>query len=107
MTWNEVVMIWFSCVAANHLGLVAAIEETIEHSLPIMNCPKCLTFWALMGYGMFAHENIFVTTATSFLFAYLASWLELGMGFIDTLYMMLYEKIYPDKTDNATAADAQ
>lgn len=106
MIWNEVVMIWFSCVAANHLGLIAAIEEKIEHSLPIMNCPKCFTFWALTGYGVFAHEIIFVTIATSFLFAYLASWLELGMGFIDSLYMKLYEKISPDTTDDASAADA-
>ena len=104
MNWDEVVMLGFSCVAANHLGLVAAVENTIRHSLPIINCSKCLTFWTLAGYGMLVRENIIVIVATSFLFAYLATWLELAMGFVDTLYVKLYEKIYPNTTDDTTPA---
>ena len=52
MDWLNDLMITFSAVAANHLGLVAAIERTIKHRLPIIGCPKCLAFWTSFGYGM-------------------------------------------------------
>ena len=94
MDWSEVVLITFSCVAANHLGLVAAVEGILKHSIPIVNCPKCLTFWTLMICGILERDNFFVTTATSFLFSYLATWLNLLFAIIDTQYNRIYDKIY-------------
>ena len=84
----------FSCVAANHLGLVDAIENTIRHKLPIINCSKCLTFWTLIVYGVSVRENIFVSIATSFLFAYFSVWLLLLFAIIDKQYNRIYDKIY-------------
>jgi hypothetical protein len=43
--------------------------------------------------------------AISFLTSYIAIWLELLEGFIDTLYLKLYEQIYPNPTDDTTSAD--
>ena len=51
MNTLDVLMITFSAVAANHLGLVVAIERKVKHRLPIIDCPKCLTFWTVIGYG--------------------------------------------------------
>jgi hypothetical protein len=48
-----------------------------------------------IGVGMFA---------IAFLNAYLAIWLELGMGYIDTLYNKAYDTLY-DTTDNKIAAN--
>ena len=101
----EMVMIWFSCVCANHLGLVSAIEKVIGHPLPIVNCSKCFSFWALMAYGINENENFFTTISTSFLFSYAATWLELLMGYIDTIFYRLYEKIYPETNDDTAPTD--
>ena len=37
--------------------------------------------------------------AVSFLASYSAPWLELFEGFIDTIYLMFYEKIYNTNAD--------
>lgn len=83
--------------------------------LPIINCPRCFTFWATLVYGMVTvpcgsphgFDSIIPRLlAISFLASYSALWLELLEGFIDTLYMKLYEKIYPNSAnDTLTAAD--
>ena len=102
MSW-EVVMIWFSCVCANHLGLISAIESIIGQTLPIVNCSKCFTFWCLIAYGIYTNENVFITTSISFAFAYAATWLELLMGYIDYLFSKCYDKIYPTEDNEASS----
>ena len=109
MDWLNDLMITFSAVAANHLGLVSAIERTVQHRLPIINCPKCMTFWTVLAYGIvtdFNHfEHILELIAVALLAAWAAIWLELAMGFIDQLYLKSYEQIYP--TADTADADAQ
>ena len=106
MDWLNDLMITFSVVAANHLGLVAAIERTLKHRLPIVNCPKCMTFWTVLVYGLWdvGNSDVPLTTAVALLAAWAAIWLELFMGFIDQLYLKAYEQIYP--TADSTDADA-
>lgn len=99
----EIASILFTCVAANHLGLVAAIEETAGRSIPIVNCPKCFTFWSVLVYTFSSGGAMTYGAAPmlviSFLCAWFAIWLDLGMGIIDRLYLEIYGKIYP--TDSA------
>ena len=112
MDWLNDLMITFSVVAANHLGLVAAIERTLKHRLPIVNCPKCLSFWAVLAYGVLTLPNDKLSIVNcqlsiitvALLSAWAAVWLELSMGFIDQLYLKIYEQIYP--TADSTDADA-
>ena len=108
MNWLNVLMFTFSVVAANHLGLVVAIERTVKHRLPIINCPKCMAFWTVLVYGMAAgsdhFENILELIAVALLAAWAAIWLELFMGFIDQLYLKFYDTIYP--TTDSTDTDA-
>lgn len=104
----DIACIVFSCVTANHLGLVKAIEDVMKRKFLVINCPKCLTFWVTMLYCYVnnATYGTLVVLAMSFLASYVAIWVELFEGFIDTIYTMLYEKIYPNTADNAVAADA-
>lgn len=96
----------FSCVAANHLGLVGAVERLVGRSLPIINCPKCLTFWAVCLYSAF-RTTLTDAVAIAFICAYSATWLELGMYYVDTIYMLYYGKITDKRTAyNQTAATA-
>ena len=107
MNWIDIVSIVFVCVTMNHLGLIGKIEEVIGRKLPIINCPKCLTCWMTAAYGCYniaTYTDIISVLAISFLASYMAIWLELLEGFIDTLYLKLYDKIY-ETSDDTLAAD--
>ena len=104
--WIDIASILFVCVTVNHLGLIGAIEETIRHRLPVVNCPKCLTFWMIMVYSFWkTEEHTEEILAISFMASYAAMWLELAEGYIDTLYLKLYEKIFSNEADTP-ASDA-
>ena len=107
--WIDIASIVFVCVTANHLGLIGKLEE-IMGKLPIINCPKCFTFWSVLIYVLWEQKGITgnfpLVLAISFLCAYLALWLELLEGFIDTLYLWLYEKNYTNTENDTPAADA-
>lgn len=106
MEWIDIACIVFACVTANHLGLIKAIEKLTERELVIINCPKCLTFWVTLIYCFGKTEaHTVAVLAMPFMSSYMAIWLELFEGYIDTLYMKLYEKIYADPTGGASSSD--
>lgn len=110
ISWIDIACIVFVCVTANHLGLVSAIESVLKVRLPIVNCVKCLTFWATVAYGLIcagsaACGEMVTVLAISFLASYMAIWLELFEGYVDSLYVRMYEKIYGTDSDDATASD--
>ena len=90
----------FVCTAMNHLGLVGAVEDVIRRKLPIINCPKCSSFWFTVITCVLHGLSPFATLATSFLASYSSIWLELLMGAADVMYIKAYEKIYPTANDN-------
>lgn len=98
MYWMDIAAVVFFSVAVNHLGLIQAIERVIHHRLPIANCPKCLTFWGTLAYGLSGDGCLAALPsclprllAISILCSYLAIWLELIMYAIDTLYNRIYD----------------
>lgn len=100
MDWTTLALILFSATAVNHLGLVAAVEKTVRHRIPVLDCPKCLTFWSVIAYGGLSGDGMAANpsalpwlTAAALMCAYLAVWLELIMYAIDTLYNIIYGKI--------------
>lgn len=103
MIWDIAGLV-FVCVTANHLGLVKAVEEVIGRGLPVIGCVKCLTFWAVLAYTLFALHQPLASLAISFASSYTAIWLELLEGCLDTLYIRLYDKIYSDKEDDEAPA---
>jgi len=109
MEWIDIACIVFVCVTVSHLGLVGAIEDMMGRNLPVINCPKCLTFWVTLAYGcdtIATNGTLIMVLAISFLCSYLAIWLELFEGYIDTLYLKLYGKICTTSDDTpATDTD--
>ena len=106
--WIDIASIVFVCVTMNHLGLIKTIEEKAGYELPVLNCPKCSSMWSVLAYGLWyvGFSDMPVVLAVSFLASYIALWLELLEGFIDTLYMKLYEKIITESINDAAAADS-
>ena len=103
MNWIDIACIVFVCVTMNHLGLVKAIEEAAHRELRIVNCPKCFTWWSVLAYTIITSRSTITSLAISFLCSYLALWLELFEGFIDTIYLKVYEKIFTTTDDTAPA----
>lgn len=62
--------------------------------------------WSVLAYNLWSvgFSDIPLVLAVSFLCSYLALWLELLEGFIDTSYLRVYEKIY-NPSDDTTASD--
>lgn len=109
MNWIDIASIVFVCVTANHLGLVKTIEGIIGRELRIVNCPRCCTYWCVLAYltvkGV-VFDRFVLCLAVSFLSSYLALWFELLEGYIDTLYIKLYETIYPNTDTDTTSSDS-
>ena len=106
----DVVAVTLAAVLVNHMGLIEAIEGVIKHKLPVINCSRCLTFWATLAVLIASEwtaaiKHLPVIVATSFLAAYAAQWLELLFGIIDKQYDKIYEKTYPEETAEAGAGD--
>lgn len=99
--WMDIAAIVFACTTVNHLGLIRAIEGVVRKEIPVIGCPRCLTFWSVLAYGlsgdgMAANPSCLARLlAISILASYLAIWLELAEGYTDMLYRRLYDKIYP------------
>lgn len=100
MEWGAIAAIVFIATAVNHLGLIAAIERIIRRKLWIIDCPKCLTCWSVMGYLLLTGSHPLPSLAIALIAAYAAIWIELFMYFIDTIYNRIYGKIEDYNKEN-------
>lgn len=104
MDWTDIAAVALFSTAVNHLGLIQAIERVIRFRLPVLDCPKCLTFWGTLAYGLSGDGTaanpsaLARLLAVSILSSYAAVWLELIMYAIDTLYNKIYGIL--EETDN-------
>lgn len=101
----DIVCVIFACVSANHLGLISAIEEVLNKPLPILNCSKCLTYWSVF-ITTAGTTGIAEALALSFLSAYAAIWLELGMAYVDLQYNKHYGKIIENHNNDTAASES-
>ena len=94
-----VLAIMIAAILANHMGLVSAIEKTISRELPVVNCVRCLTFWATTIWLALTLEKpcLPIVIATALIAAYIATWLELAFGLLNKLYEKVYNKIFPEE----------
>lgn len=99
--WKDICLLTLSCVLANHMGLISAVEEVIKRKLPIVNCVKCFTFWSVLIFCLFSSLDVITSVAISFFLSYIAIWLELFFGFIDSCYEKIYNAIYKDSASSA------
>ena len=103
----DIVMLVLSATLVNHLGLIEAIEGVAKMEIPIVNCPKCLSFWSVLIYSLLVGMPPIASVAVSFMCAYAALWLVLLYGYIDTLYNKCYENIYTKDADVDAGAKGQ
>lgn len=106
MDWMDIAGLVFACTAANHLGLIGAIQAVARcNRLPVISCVKCFSFWTVLIYCLVGGLDVIASLAISFLCAWSAIWLDLFMGIIDKLYLRIYGKIYSaaDSADADTA----
>lgn len=102
----DIASIVFVSVTMNHLGLIEAIEEKIDKEIPIVECPKCCSFWCSLVYMLIVTHEPIKSLAVSFLSSYSALWLELIEVFVDSLYLRLYGKITTEHSDYTAASCA-
>lgn len=105
--WNDIVMLVWAVTLANHLGLVEAAEAVIRHKIPVLRCSKCAGFWVVLGYALLAGWSAIASVAVSFLCSYAAVWLELLLGYLDTIYNKIYENLYPAQADGAPDTEGE
>ena len=99
-----VAMIGFSCVMSIHMGLVDAVLKVLriqDRNIPIIRCPKCLTFHAVLWYLVSTGVNVILAIATAFLTSYIAIWFDLFLGLMDVWYEDIYNRI-PEEDGGTT-----
>lgn len=99
---TEVALITISCVLFIQMGLYGAIETLLHIKMPIVSCPKCLTWWVCLLYLATHEYGIVDCVATSFIASYVASWLSLLYDSLAILYNYIYEQI--NKATNTSEA---
>ena len=93
------ILITLCAVLFNVCGLAETVTFHIERNV-VVNCSKCLTFWAVLVHGVVSTDFSVRTLAVAFGCSYMALWLELGFSFLNTFYNSFYEKIYSGKTES-------
>jgi hypothetical protein len=89
------------------MGLIEAVEGVVKRKIPILGCCKCSTWWITIAYCLFTTRSVIPSVAVSFLFAYLAVWLELSFGLIDNLYNRIYESVFTAETADAEGSEGE
>ena len=96
MPWIDVVVIAFSCVMFTHMGLVDAMLRVYgieDRGVPVITCPKCLSFQCVLWFLVLTGHNIIHSIATAFLASYVSIWFDLFLGLMDYLYEYIYKRI--------------
>lgn len=86
-------LIFLSCVLFVHLGLGETICRIIRLDLYILKCPRCICFWSVLVYTLFATYLCWeACLAIAFVSSYLALWVDLALTKIAKVYEKLYDK---------------
>jgi hypothetical protein len=89
-------MIGFSCVMSIHMEMMDAVLKVLriqDRNIPIIRCPKCLTFHAVLWYLVSTGVNVILAIATAFITSYIAIWFDLFLGLMDVWYEDIYNRI--------------
>ena len=104
--WKEAAEIMASCVLFIGMGLEAEIERILSCRFKVLSCPKCLTFWSVLIFGVVTGHGMVETIAVSFLFSYTALWLSLLCDELTLLYNEIYETITKQTEGDSAATEA-
>ena len=95
-----VALVWFSAVMFVHMGLGEAICKTSRIRFILFLCPKCMSFWTVLGYSLLIVKfPIEVSVAVAFLLSYAAIWFDLLLGKLADVYESLESKEKEEQGD--------
>lgn len=98
-------IVTISVVLFIHMGLSEKIQSILHIDLDFFKCCKCLTHWTTLCVLIYNGYSVLYSVGVSFIFAYVALWLELFLGYLSTLYDKIYGKIYPSQKGQTDKAD--
>ena len=95
-----IVLVWFSAVMFVHMGLGEAICKTFGFHFILFLCPKCMAFWAVLGYSLLIVKlPIEESVAIAFLLSYVAIWFDLLLGKLADVYESVVSKKEEEQGD--------
>lgn len=69
------------------MGLGEALCKTFRFHFILFLCPKCMAFWAVLGYSLLIVKlPIEESVAIAFLLSYAAIWFDLLLGKLAEIY---------------------
>ena len=69
------------------MGLGEALCKIFRFHFILFLCPKCMAFWAVLGYSLLIVKlPIEVSAAVAFLLSYAAIWFDLLLGKLADVY---------------------
>lgn len=75
------------------MGLGEALCKTFRFHFILFLCPKCMAFWAVLGYSLLIVKlPIEVSAAVAFLLSYAAIWFDLLLGKLAEVYESMESK---------------
>ena len=93
---KDAALITISVVLFVQMGLSEAIQDAIEVRFRILSCPKCASFWLVLGWSVIHGNPLIECVAVSFICSYSAMWLALVYDALAVLYNKAYGKVLPE-----------
>ena len=101
--WKDAAEITVVCVLAIQMGLVNAIGTFMHYEFRVLSCPRCLVFWASIGWHLLYSRPFLDSIFVAFISSYAALWLSMMYDAIAVVYNYAYEKIKPETAVTAEA----
>ena len=99
-------MITVAAVLYLHLGMGETLSKMFHSDLYLFRCCKCVTFQCVLAYLLIVGYDIVVSTTVSFVAAYLALWLDLGLTKLANYYEKWSEEgMAPEEPECDTTND--
>lgn len=82
------------------MGLGEALCKTFRFHFILFLCPKCMAFWAVLGYSLLiVKQPIELSVAVAFLLGYAAIWFDLLLGKLADVYESVVSKKEEEQGD--------
>lgn len=104
MILAEAALLALACTLFVNMGLSDAIQEFLGIKFKILSCVKCFTFWSVLVYLTFRGARLYQVVSASFVFSYLALWLDLGLSALNKIYNESYQQILSAEADKTDAS---
>lgn len=87
--WIVAIVSGIVVAIAHHLGFV---EKAYVIAGDIAKCPMCSTMWGTLTALLLIGGGLLESIALSFIVAYLSNWFMLGLGELNRIYEIVWEK---------------